>query len=153
LSFGGRDFELHGAPRLALVGELDVHPHRVGIANELGFSALKLKTSPFLGERTVQCVKHVFGAVAERRVVVLGGARVDPEPQLHRRAALEREQRLAILVTDPVEHGADDVGVDPALVAAGRHARVGGRSVGQALEVRQVAGRLARFVFHAVTVL
>src|SRR3954470_3942732 len=62
-------------------------------------------------------------ARAEGGVVVLGGARVDAEAQFHRRAALEREQGFAVLAAHAVEHGADDLGVEPALVAADRHVR------------------------------
>jgi hypothetical protein len=75
-------------------------------------------------QRLVEAREHVGRAVAERDVVVLRRARLQPEAELHRRAAFEHEHRVIVLVADAVMDRRDDHEGDPSLGSGDGTARV-----------------------------
>src|SRR5207249_69436 len=119
-SLDWRDLESHRRPRALAVGKLEIHAQSPGFRDRPRLGSGDREIARRRAERLVEASEHVVGTVAERRVIVPRGTRLQAETQLHRDAALEHEQRVVALVTGALERGGDHHVGDPPLQARRR---------------------------------
>ncbi len=114
--FGGRDLELHGAPRVVLIADLDVASEGRCVANLLKSGRPEGESLPAVSQRGTQPRADLIAGQARCGVEIFRGARPESEQQLDCHASLDQEHGLVVLIARVAhKHGSEgDVSELPA---------------------------------------